>query len=81
MREVLSGIICIDNFKGRGNKKTEEKLSTLENDIRKIKELVINLDNGPQMKSTRTQFIKRMIAFADVTGLRIRLVYYPPYHR
>ncbi len=45
-----------------------------------IKELVINLDNGPHNNSHRTQFIKRMIEFSDKTGLRIRLVYYPPYH-
>jgi predicted RNA-binding protein with PIN domain len=43
-----------------------------------IKELVINLDNGPHINSHRTQFIKRMIEFADKTGLKIRLVYYPP---
>jgi len=45
-----------------------------------IRELVINLDNGPHNSSHRTQFIKRMIEFSDKTGLRIRLVYYPPYH-
>jgi transposase len=45
-----------------------------------IKELVINLDNGPNSASGRTQFIRRMTEFADKTGLRIRLVYYPPYH-
>jgi transposase len=45
-----------------------------------IKELVINLDNGPHNSSHRTQFIKRMVELSDKTGLRIRLVYYPPYH-
>ena len=45
-----------------------------------IKELVINLDNGPNSSSRRTQFIRRMTEFSDKTGLRIRLVYYPPYH-
>ena len=45
-----------------------------------IRELVINLDNGPHVNSHRTQFIKRMTEFADNTGLKIRLVYYPPYH-
>jgi len=45
-----------------------------------IKELVINLDNGPGSASGRTQFIRRMTEFADKTGLQIRLVYYPPYH-
>ena len=28
----------------------------------------------------RTQFLKRMIEFADWSGLEIHLVYYPPYH-
>lgn len=45
-----------------------------------IKELVINLDNGPSLAGTRTQFIRRLTEFADNTGLKIRLVYYPPYH-
>ncbi len=45
-----------------------------------IKELVINLDNGPNSASGRTQFIRRMTEFADKSGLRIRLAYYPPYH-
>lgn len=45
-----------------------------------IKELVINLDNGPECSGQRTQFLKRMVEFAQQTGLRIRLVYYPPYH-
>jgi len=45
-----------------------------------IGKLVINPDNGPHVNSHRTQFIKRMIEFADKTGLRIQLVYYPPYH-
>jgi transposase len=45
-----------------------------------VKELVINLDNGPNCASGRTRFICRMVKFADKTGLRIRLVYYPPYH-
>lgn len=45
-----------------------------------IHRLVIYLDNGPNNAGTRTQFLKRMIAFADWSGLEIRLVYYPPYH-
>ncbi len=45
-----------------------------------IKELAINLDNGPNSASGRTQFILRMTELADKTGLRIRLIYYPPYH-
>jgi len=45
-----------------------------------IRELVINLDNGPSLASNRTQFIKRITEFADRFGLEIHLVYYPPYH-
>ena len=45
-----------------------------------IKSLVIYLDNGPNNSGRRTQFLKRMIQFADWSGLVIHLVYYPPYH-
>ena len=45
-----------------------------------IRRLVIYLDNGPNNSGSRTQFLKRMIEFADWSGLEIRLVYYPPYH-
>jgi transposase len=48
--------------------------------FRGVRRLVVYLDNGPKNSGTRTQFLKRMIAFADWTGLEIRLVYYPPYH-
>jgi hypothetical protein len=45
-----------------------------------VKRLVIYLDNGPKNSGRRTQFLKRMVQFADRSGLEIRLVYYPPYH-
>ena len=45
-----------------------------------IKHLVINMDNGPECSGHRSQFLYRMAEFADVTGLWIRLIYYPPYH-
>jgi Rhodopirellula transposase DDE domain len=45
-----------------------------------VRRLVLYLDNGPNNAGTRTQFLKRMIEFADWSGLVIRLVYYPPYH-
>lgn len=45
-----------------------------------IRKLAINLDNGPQIASHRTQFIKRLIEFADRNNLEIELIYYPPYH-
>jgi len=45
-----------------------------------IKRIVINLDNGPECNGRRSQFLQRMTEFADLTGLCVRLVYYPPYH-
>ena len=42
--------------------------------------MVISLDNGPKNSGRRTQFLKRMVEFADWSGLKIRLVYSPPYH-
>ena len=40
-----------------------------------IKRLVIYLDNGPKNSGRRTQFLKRMVQFADWSGLEVRLVY------
>jgi hypothetical protein len=48
--------------------------------FRQITTLVVELDNGPENHSRRTQFLKRIVDFAYKTGLRIRLAYYPPYH-
>jgi transposase len=45
-----------------------------------IKTLVINLDNGPENHSRRTQFLKRVVEFARKFGLVVQLAYYPPYH-
>lgn len=45
-----------------------------------VQTLMIDLDNGPDSHSHRTQFVHRITQFADSSGLRILLVYYPPYH-
>lgn len=45
-----------------------------------VRTLVINQDNGPENKSRRTQFLKRMVGFARERRLLVRLAYYPPYH-
>ncbi len=41
--------------------------------------LLLNLDNGPENSSRRTQFMARLVEFAYRTGLMITLAYYPPY--
>jgi len=45
-----------------------------------ITTLVINLDNGPENHSRRTQFMQRMVAFVQEYEVSVRLAYYPPYH-
>ncbi len=45
-----------------------------------ITTLAINLDGGSANRSDRTQFIKRMVTFAQESGLTLELIYYPPYH-
>jgi transposase len=45
-----------------------------------ITTLVINLDNGPESHSRRTQFMQRLVDFVQRYRLTVRLAYYPPYH-
>ena len=40
----------------------------------------IKVDNGAENSGVRTQFLKRMVEFADETGKSIQLLYFPPYH-
>lgn len=45
-----------------------------------IQTLLLNLDNGPENHSRRTQFMKRLTELADECQLTLELAYYPPYH-
>ncbi len=45
-----------------------------------VQTLLLNQDNGPENHSRRTQFMKRMVEFAQKYQLNVRLAYYPPYH-
>lgn len=47
---------------------------------RGVRRLVIYLDNGPKNSGVTRKFLRRMVQFADWSGLEVRLVYYPPYH-
>jgi len=46
----------------------------------KVRKLLLDLDNGPENHSRRSQFIYRLVLWAQATQLTIELVYYPPYH-
>ena len=45
-----------------------------------ITTLVLNLDNGPENHSRRTQFMQRLVEFVQQYHVNVRLAYYPPYH-
>lgn len=53
---------------------------TVQDRFAHITTLVINLDNGPENHSRRTQFMHRVVEFVRQTNLTVRLAYYPPYH-
>lgn len=42
--------------------------------------LLLNLDNGPENHSRRTQFMRRITDFVDEFLIHVHLAYYPPYH-
>jgi len=74
-------------FFGESNKTSDFMVDGLEAwweqrkpELPYVKTLVINSDNGPECNGHRTQYLQRMVEFADKTGLTVRLVYYPPYH-
>lgn len=45
-----------------------------------VSTLQIKMDNGPESSGRRTQFLYRMVQFAEAIGKPIQLLYYPPYH-
>ena len=45
-----------------------------------ITTLVINVDNGPENHSRRTQFMQRLVEFVQQYHVTVCLAYYPPYH-
>lgn len=42
--------------------------------------LVLNADNGPESSGQRTQWLNRLVEFADAQQVTVQLAYYPPYH-
>ena len=48
--------------------------------FKKIRRWVLNLDNGPENHSRRTQFMARLVQWVHREGIEIQLAYYPPYH-
>jgi len=53
---------------------------TIRDRFRQVQTLMLNLDNGPENHSRRTQFMKRLTDFVDDFQVTIQLAHYPPYH-
>jgi hypothetical protein len=45
-----------------------------------VRQLVVDLDNGPENHSRRTQFLYRVVQFSQKHQVAVQLAYYPPYH-
>jgi Rhodopirellula transposase DDE domain len=59
----------------------EARWAALDEAEQAASELVqIKMDNGPESSGVRTQFLHRMVQFADQIGKPLHLLYYPPYH-
>lgn len=54
--------------------------TTLRARFPQLTTLVLNLDNGPENHSRRTQFMQRLTEFVDHFQVTVDLAYYPPYH-
>ena len=54
--------------------------TTLQSRFPQVTRLVLNLDNGPENHSRRTQFMNRITTFVDDFQLPVELAYYPPHH-
>lgn len=58
----------------------EDCWSQLQARFPQVKTLLLNLDNGPENRSRRTQFIQRLATWVDRVQITVDLAYYPPYH-
>ena len=59
----------------------ESKWNGLEEQEKaEVTKLQIKMDKGPESSGKRTQFLYRMVQFADAIGKPIQLLYDPPYH-
>jgi len=54
--------------------------ASLRDRFPQVKTLVLNLDNGPENHSRRTQFMQRITDMVDDFQVTVDLAYYPPYH-
>ena len=67
LNELRSGVVCIDNFKARGNKTTEEKMPQLEIDIVALAEPESQIDPKFQTAFKYTRITAKAMREALIT--------------
>lgn len=62
LKELETGIVCLDNYRGRGRNKTEQNLPFLTQDIESL--LTDNVSADPKLKS--------VLAYTRISAAKIR---------
>jgi len=72
LRELATGIECVDNYSARGNKLTEEKLPHLAQDIRELVDPHSQIDPKFQTRFVYTRITAKAVrqALIEVKGYR-----------
>ncbi len=58
----------------------EQWLAEQGEQLREVRKLVLDLDNGPENSGVRSQWLFRLVLLAQRFQWQIVLVFYPPYH-
>lgn len=58
----------------------EQWIQTRGEELKNVRKLVLDLDNGPENSGQRSQWLFRLVLLAQRWQWKIVLVYYPPYH-
>lgn len=58
----------------------EQWLAARRETLQEVRQLILDLDNGPENSGLRSQWLFRLVLLAQRWQWRIVLVYYPPYH-
>jgi Rhodopirellula transposase DDE domain len=58
----------------------QQWIETRGETLKDVRELILDLDNGPENSGLRSQWLFRLVLLAQRYQWRIVLVFYPPYH-
>jgi Rhodopirellula transposase DDE domain len=58
----------------------EQWIETRKEELKEVRKLILDLDNGPENNGLRSQWLFRLVLLAQRFQWQIVLVFYPPYH-